>query len=220
MKKIVIFGTGNFAKVVHFYLTNDSHHKVAAFTANNWTIKDNQLFGLPIIPFENVESIYPPSKFSMFIAVGYLKMNKTRAEICNQAKEKGYELITYVNSKATTWGDLTIGGNSFIFENNVIQPYVKIGDDVIIWSGNHIGHHTTIGDHCFISSHVVISGNVIIGPYCFFGVNSTIRDGIKIAPECVIGAGTIIMQNTKKREIYSVRRTKPRRLTSDKLKHL
>lgn len=69
-----------------------------------------------------------------------------------------------------------MGDNCFVFENQTIQPFVKIGNDVIIWSGNHIGHHSMIGDHCFISSHVVISGNVKIEPYCFLGVNSSIRD--------------------------------------------
>lgn len=220
MKGVIIFGTGNFAEVAHFYLSNDSPYEVVAFTVNKWAIKNEKFLDLPLIPFEEIESIFPPSKFEMFVAVGYLKMNKTRAEICKKAKEKGYKLITYVNSKVTKWGELDIGENCFIFENVVIQPFVKIGNDVIMWSGNHIGHHSKIGDHCFITSHVVVSGNVDVGPYCFLGINSTIRDGIKIAQECVIGAGTVIMNDTKEKEVYAATKSKPLPITSDKLKHL
>lgn len=136
-------------------------------------------------------------------------MNKLRAEKYADAKAKGYELISYICSKSVYWEELQLGDNCFIFENQTIQPFVKIGNDVIIWSGNHIGHHVTISDHCFITSHVVISGHTKIGSYCFLGVNATIRDDIEIAPECLIGAGTIIMKNTKPREVYIGTRTMP-----------
>lgn len=220
MKKVIIFGTGDFGKVVHFYLTHDSKYEVIAFTANKHTIKEKNLFELPIVPFEEIESIYPPEKYDMFIAIPYTEMNKIRARVFDEAKSKGYNLLSYVNSKAITWGELDIGQNCFILENNVIQPFVKIGNDVIIWSGNHIGHHSTIGDHCFIASHVVISGKVTIGPYCFLGVNSTIRDGIKIAKECVIGAGAVILKDTQEKEVYTVNETKLLTIKSDSLKHL
>ena len=90
----------------------------------------------------------------------------------------------------------------FIFENQTIQPFVKIGNDVIIWSGNHIGHHSSIGDHCFISSHVVISGGAKINDYCFLGVNSTLRDGITIGSECIIGMGASIVKDTIEKGVY------------------
>lgn len=218
--KVIIFGTGDFGQVAHFYLTHDSDHEVVAFTANKSLIKTKKLLGLPVVPFENIETVFPPNKYSMFIAIGYTKINKIRADIFNQAKKKGYHLISYVNSKATTWEDLDIGENCFIFENVVIQPFVKIGNNVIMWSGNHIGHHTRIGDHCFITSHVVVSGKVTVGPYCFLGVNCTIRDGITIAPECVIGAGALILHDTKEKEVYTSHKGKLLPISSDMLKHL
>lgn len=220
MKKVIIFGTGDFAKVVYFYLTKDSPNKVVAFTANGWAIKEKELLGLPVIPFENIETSYSPDEYTMFIAVPYTNLNKTRAEIFNQAKSKGYHLLSYVNSKAITWEDLNIGENCFILEGNVIQPFVKIGNNVILWSGNHVGHHSIIGDHCFIASHVVISGKVTIGPYCFLGVNSTIRDGVNIAKECVIGAGAVILEDTREKEVYKTDSTKLLSVKSDMLKHL
>ena len=220
MKKIIIFGTSGFAEVAHFYFTNDSNYDVVAFTANKKFITKSKLFGLPVIPFEDLEKNYPPEEYDMFIAIVYTNVNKVREQIYNQAKSKGYDLVSYVNSKATFWGDLKIGENCFILENNVIQPFVKIGNDVIIWSGNHIGHHSVIEDHCFLASHVVISGNVTVGKYSFLGVNSTLRDGIKIGKECVIGAGAVILKNTKDKEVYTPIASKLLPISSDKLKHI
>lgn len=202
MAKIVVFGVGQFADVAHFYLTHDSPHDVIAFTVDSEYLKDKEFHGLPVVPFGEVERSYPPDGFKMFVPVSYRRVNKIRGEKYFEAKAKGYELISYVCSKATTWPGLVVGDNCFIFENNVIQPYVKLGNNVIMWSGNHIGHHTTIKDHCFLASHVVVSGSVTIEPYCFLGVNATVRDNIKIAKECVIGMGALVMKDTIEGGVY------------------
>src|SRR5262249_27172380 len=139
------------------------------------------------------------------------------AEIYKQAKAKGYELVTYISSRATWWDANEIGDNCFIFEDNTVQPYVRIGNDVVMWSGNHIGHSAEIGDHVFISSHVVISGYTKIGAYSFLGVNSTFRDDITVGQSNVIGAGALIMGDTKDQEVYVPARTKPFDKRSDEI---
>ena len=218
MAKVVVFGTGSFAECVHFYLTHDSPHEVVAFTVHEDRIGDQtELAGLPVVPFESLTKTHPPGECEMFVAVGYAKVNRVRAAICEEAKGKGYGLISYVSSKATTWGDTKIGENVFVFEDNTIQPFVTIGDDTVLWSGNHIGHHATIGPHCFITSHVVISGHVTVGAYCFIGVNATVRDGIAIGEANVIGSAALIMKTTKDDEVYIAPRTKPDARTSDQI---
>jgi sugar O-acyltransferase (sialic acid O-acetyltransferase NeuD family) len=210
MAKVVVFGTGSFAECVNFYLTHDSPHEVVAFTVHRDHVGNTQeLAGLPVVAFEDVVERYPAAEHEMFVAVGYAHVNKLRAAICQQARDKGYQLITYVSSKATTWGDTQIGENCFVFEDNTIQPFVTIGDDCVLWSGNHIGHHATIGAHCFITSHVVVSGHVTIGPYSFLGVNATFRDAISVGEGNVVGAGALIMKSTKDFEVYIAPRTKP-----------
>ena len=220
MTKAVIFGTGDLAQLAHYYLSKDSPYEVVAFTADRDFIQEKELLGLPVVPFEDVEKGYPPKRFKMFVAIGYSKVNRVRAEKYHEAKSKGYKLISYVNSKIVQWGDVEIGDNCFIFENQTIQPFVKIGNNVVIWSGNHIGHHVEIGDHCFITSHVVISGRAKIEPYCFLGVNATIRDNITIAMGCVIGAGTVILKPTQENTVYAAKSTEALFNDSSKLKNI
>ena len=148
-KKAVIFGTGGFAEVVDFYLTNDSCYEVVGFTATD-TIDDGVKFrNRPLIGFEKIQEIFAPGEVDMFIAIGYRKMNSVRAEYMAAASAKGYKLLSYVSSKATHWigfeDGTQIGDNVFVFEDNTLQPFLKIGDGTILWSGNHIGHHSEIG---------------------------------------------------------------------------
>jgi sugar O-acyltransferase (sialic acid O-acetyltransferase NeuD family) len=208
-RQVAIFGTGDFARIAEVYLRHDSDFDVVAFTVDREYLGNERLNGLPVIPFETLADAYPPSQCSMFVAIGFRGVNKARAEVYKRCKERGYELVTYISSRATHWDDLEIGDNCFVFEDNVIQPNVRIGADVILWSGNHVGHDSEIGDHCFIASHAVISGNVQIGPYCFVGVNATLRDGISVGPECVIGASALIMRDAEPGGVFSVQGTKP-----------
>jgi sugar O-acyltransferase (sialic acid O-acetyltransferase NeuD family) len=209
MKPVVVFGTGDFARMARIYLDADSPREVAAFTVDERYVDAPTLDGLPVVPFERLAHTHPPDDYLVFVAIGFSRVNQARAEVYSRCKQVGYELISYVSSKAMVWDELQLGDNCFVFEANVIQPNVRIGNDVILWSGNHIGHDATIGDHCFLASHVVVSGNVTIGDYCFLGVNATLRDAITLAPRCVIGAGALIMKDTEEGAVYSVRGTEP-----------
>lgn len=207
LRDVVLFGSADFARVAAVYLESDSPYRVAAFTVHERFRHTTELLGRPVVPFERILESHPPDRYAMFVAVGFSRVNAARREVYEECKRLGYDLITYINSKAVRWGEIAVGDNCFIFENNVIQPFVRIGNDVIIWSGNHIGHDSIIGDHCFIASHAVISGNVSIGESCFVGVNATFRDGVKVAPRCVIGAGALIMKDTAEGGVYAARGT-------------
>lgn len=202
MKKVVIFGLEKMAELAYFYFTHDSEFEPVAFTVDRDFLNRSFLFDLPVVAFEDVEKTYPPSRYRMFVAIGYSKLNQIRADKYKQAKEKGYSLVSYFCSKNTSWGDTKIGENCFILENQVIQPGVIIGNNVFIWSGNHFGHDVVVEDHCYIASHVVISGNVNIGEYSFIGINAAIRDHVTIGREAIIGAGALILHDVHDKEVY------------------
>ena len=202
MKEIIIFGTGDISQIASYYFNTDSEYEVVAFTVNK-EYKDSSTFlGKPLISFEEVEKKYSPNKFKMFIALSYSKMNSIREEKYYEAKNKGYELVSYISSKCSYLTNIKHGDNCFIFEDNTIQPFVQIGNNITIWSGNHIGHHSIIKDHNFISSHVVISGHCTIESNCFLGVNATVAHNVKIAEQTLLGAGAIVSRNTEKNSIY------------------
>jgi sugar O-acyltransferase (sialic acid O-acetyltransferase NeuD family) len=219
MTKVVLFGTSDFAQVAYVYLSQDSPYEVVAFTVHEQYITEPKLLGLDVVPFETLAEHFPPQECAMFVATGFKKVNRVRTELYYLCKSQGYRLISYINSRATHWGHIEVGDNCFIFENNVIQPFVKIGNNVIIWSGNHIGHHASIGDNCFIASHAVISGRVTIGHSCFVGVNATFRDGVTVAPECVIGANAVILKDTVEKGVYKATNTEPASFKSDELRN-
>ena len=194
-KKLVLFGDSAYAEIAYEYFSHDSDYEVVAFTVTKNHLSKTELFGLPIVPFEEVEKLYNPQNYEMHIALVYNSLNRIRTQFYQLAKEKGYRLASYVSSKSFVWQNVEIGDNCFIFEDNTIQPFVKIGNNNVFWSGNHIGHHSIIKSNNFISSHVVISGFCVIGNANFIGVNSTMGNNLSLGSDCLIGSFVHIVKD-------------------------
>jgi sugar O-acyltransferase (sialic acid O-acetyltransferase NeuD family) len=212
--RLIIVGDGEFAEIAYEYFTYDSPYEVVAFSVEKEYLKRKELFGLPIIPFEELEHFYQPSSCKAFVAVTFTQLNRVRARLYKEVKRKGFRPVSYVSSKAFVWKNAEIGDNCFIFEHNVIQYHAKIMDNVILWSGNHIGHRATIREGAFLSSHVAVSGYCEIGENCFLGVNSCVGDNMKIARDCIIGAGAVVIADTEEGKVYVGNPAKPTRRSS------
>lgn len=200
-KNVVIFGTKDLAQLAKFYFETDSDFNPVCFTVDREYLTEPMFEGLPVIPFEEIEKKYPPSENLIFVPITQAKMGFLRKKKYLEAKAKGYQFASYISSKATYFGS-SVGENCFIFEDNTIQPFTKIGNNVILWSGNHIGHHSVLMDHVFLTSHVVISGHCVIEPHCFFGVNSTVRDYTHVKEGTLVAMSAVISKETEPYGVY------------------
>jgi len=213
-RRLVLVGDTAFAEVAYEYFTHDSPYQVAAFSVEKDYLRKTTLFGLPVVPFEELEREFSPVEHDVFVAVVYTQMNRLRARLSLSAQQRGYRLASYFSKRAFIWPNVTFGEHCFVFENNVIQPFVRVGNNVVLWSGNHVGHHSVIGDNCFLSSHVVLSGYVEVGHNSFLGVNSAVANNVKIAPDCWIGPGVTISQDSEAGKIYPAAKAEPSRVGS------
>lgn len=216
-KKLIIIGSGETGLIAYEYFQFDSAYDVIAFSVDEEYINEKTINNLPVISFETLEDKYSPDIYEVYVAISSGKLNRNRTKVYNQVKEKGYKCASYISSKAFVWRNVEIGENCFIFEDNTLQPFVKIENNVTLWSGNHIGHNTIIKNNSFISSHCVISGFCKIGENCFLGVNCTIENDIIIEKDNFIGAGSLIQKNTNKKELYQTKQTELSKVNTHKL---
>lgn len=200
MAKLVIFGTGVMGDLIAEHFIHQSDWDVVAYTADADYVEGDTHKGFPLVPFEDIESRYPPGDTAMFVALSYGKANANRRSAFLRAKAAGYAFASFISPHARSLKPIVHGENVFINEST-FQPNAVLGSNVIIWSNNVIGHDAIIGDHCFISSGAVISGGVRVGESCFFGVNSSCRENIEIAAGSVIGAGATVLRSTKPHQL-------------------
>jgi sugar O-acyltransferase (sialic acid O-acetyltransferase NeuD family) len=220
MEKVVLFGNSVFAENLFFLLTHDARYQVAAFTVDREYLGEESLHGVPVVPFETVQSLFSPSGHKMLLPISFQMVNRLREEKYLQARAKGYHLISYHSPRATLYPGIICGDNCIILENAVVEPYVRIGNNVIIAAGAIIGHHSVIRDHCFISPGAVILGGATVEERCLIGANASIKEEVTVARECVIGTGASITRNTREQGVYINRPPLMHRKRSDQLKLL
>lgn len=200
MKKLLIIGAGEFAEIAYEYFTYDSDYQVVGFSVEKEFIDQEKMCDTQIVPYHQVEEKFGKSDVDVFVAIPSSNLNQLRARFYNDLKSKGYKFASYISSHAFVWRNANIGENCFIFENNVVQPFVTIEDNCVLWSGNHVGHRTVIRKNSFLTSHVVVSGYCDIGENSFIGVNATINDRVTIPPFSVIGSASCVVKSLPKAE--------------------
>lgn len=213
-KKLVIIGDSAFAEIACEYFEGDSEYRVVGFSVERNYLTHKEIAGLPIVPFEELELTFDPHTHEVYVATTYTQLNRLRTRLANAAKNKGYRLASYISSRAFIWRNVELGEHCFIFENNTVQAFVKIGRNVVLWSGNHIGHHSTLRDNCFIASHAVISGFCDIGENSFIGVNATLANNVTIAKDNWIGPNIVIMKNTEAGALYKAEQIAPSKIST------
>ncbi|MBZ0100092.1 MAG: acetyltransferase, partial [Taibaiella sp.] len=191
-----------------------SNIEVVAFTVDGKYITEDTFNGLPVVPFEDIETKYSTTEHAMFVAVGYHDLNKVRSRKVAEAEQKGYEIISYVHPDSSVPKDLSHGKNCFIMNNVCIYPRVTLDDNVFVWSGTMIGHHSKVGNDCWLTSSCNISGNVNIGNNCFLAVNATIAHSINIGNEVFIGANALVTKNLEDGKVVIAESDKPIKLNS------
>jgi sugar O-acyltransferase (sialic acid O-acetyltransferase NeuD family) len=189
--------------LVFYYLSRQPGCRVAGFTVDPGYFSGETLCGLKVVPFNEIERFFPPTDYDMLVSVGYSQVNAVRARKCLEAKEKGYRLASFIHPTSVLWEGFLPGENSIFFEENVFQPFSKIGNNLCVWAGCLISHHAELGDNVYLAPGVVISGGAKIGNNTFIGSNATIRDNVNIGKNCVIGAGAVILHDVGDNEVYA-----------------
>jgi sugar O-acyltransferase (sialic acid O-acetyltransferase NeuD family) len=201
VRPLVLFGTGELARLVHAFLAAEGRAPVAC-TVDREYAASARLADLPVVPWEELPERYPPSEVAVLVAVGYRRVNRARAETVARVREAGYRLASYVHPSAIVAPDVEIRPNTIVFERVVVQPFVTLGADVVVWCSATIAHDSVVGDHCFLAPEAAVSGNVTIGAYSFVGLNATVRDGVTVGEGCVIGAGAVVKHDTAPGDVY------------------
>ena len=193
-----IYGASDLAENL-FYLLIEDGIKIEAFVAErNFIIEKYKIlevrgrtFKLPVLPFEELEQCYKKEEVSIYLCIGYTKMNRARREKFDEIKKCGYKLESYIHKTACVETD-KLGEGNLIFERAYVGMYAELGNGNIIYPKAVIAHHTKVGDFNYFAISASIAGHVFIGDENFFGNNATTKDKITIGNGNLIGANSYV----------------------------
>lgn len=195
MKKIVIFGPTDLGRLLKYYIDCDNCYEVIAFTVDKKFLTDPEFFGLPVIPFEELQEKYPPSDCEILIAIGNSRMNNVRKDIFNRCKTLGYKIASYIHPSCSIHSK-DIGEGNIFLEKCLVYPYAKIGCGNLMWDHVLISHDCTVGDFNTFSSYADLCGYVKIGNNGYFGKHCILDSFIEIADYTLVGAAAYAKKST------------------------
>jgi sugar O-acyltransferase (sialic acid O-acetyltransferase NeuD family) len=219
MADIVVFGAGQIAEVAKVYIDAHGSDRIVGFTVDLAYLQSETLHGLPVVAWEGLHERFPPGEVKLLGPLSYRRMNEFRRDRHRDGKARGYEFASFIHPHSHVYAS-AIGENCFILENNVIQPYARIGAGVMMWSGNHVGHHAAVGDYCFLASQVGLGGGVKLGERCFLAGKVGVETGVEIGEACFLGTAAIVKKNLPAESVVPGREDEVARYKSSRLKRL
>lgn len=200
MKKLIIFGNGDFARLLKYYIDDDDTREIVCFTVNESEIKDKTFEGLPVVPFETIVEKMPPESYEILLGIGNVHMNDTRKRIFEECKAKGYTIASFIHSSSKTH-NLEMGEGNIILEDCLFYPFAKIGQGNLFWDHVLISHDCVIGDFNTFSGSADMAGYVKVGNNGYFGKQCLLNDGIIVGDYVLIGACAYAKKNLKDYEV-------------------
>jgi len=189
---LVLIGDSVFAQIACEFFQFDSDYEVVGFSVESRFLTRQELFGRPIVAFENLPDLYLPSDHYAFVPIVFTQFNRLRTRLYCECKIRGYRMASYISSAALVRPHSKIGEHCFICEDTVIQPFAEVGHNVVIWSGNQICHRCRIGDNSFLLPNCVVSDGVTFGENAIVGANVTVMSDRTIGKDCYLGPATLI----------------------------
>lgn len=200
MRKLVVFGTGDFADVVSYVLEEKLGYRILAYTVNKEYISGSSYREKPLVPFERILEMYPPKECGMVLGMIGKHMFDQRSKIFEQLVEMGYWLPNIIDPSARV-DTKRMGFGNIILAHASIEAHCLIGRGNIIWQNVVLPHHNRIGDFNNLAPSVSLSGYSRVGNHCFVGNNACLKNRVELADYVFVGAGTYIAQSIKSKRV-------------------
>ena len=199
---LILYGDSNYAELVKYYFESDSDYRVVAFCVDRAYKTKDEFCGLPVVAFEEIETIYSPKTHHLFAAIGYKSM-RVRQALFEKANATAFTLASYVSPKAITDESNQIGRNCMILPGAILEPFVTIESNCFINTGSTICHHSKIKAHCFLAARSLVGGYCEVGENSFLGFQSTVIQQRVLARETLVAANSLLMENSEACTMYA-----------------
>ena len=198
---ILIYGKGDFAKLILTYLNDDENYNVIGFCADPSYVDSPEYLGYPLYNIDEVSESLDIENIGFFVAVGYSSMS-AREVMFNKIVSKGYRLINIYCKGSNIHHTVETGVNNIFMPQTLIEPFSKIGNNNIFWSSFLICHDAKIKDHNYFASQTIDGGFSKIGSCNFFGFKSTVIDNLTIHNFIVLGAASLLLSDALQQGKY------------------
>ena len=195
MKKIVIFGSGGFAREIA-HLIEDINEQQPEWDLLGYLDDNEEKHGriineLPVLG--GMEWFKKQDEVSLVMGIGSPQAKKAIRKNLNEFTNISYPNLIHPSVKFSRFN--MIGEGNVICEGNLLTTNIKLQDFVTINLNCTIGHDTEVHSFSTILPNASVSGDVVFEECVDFGTNSTIIQGIRVGEGTIVGAGAVVVKN-------------------------
>ncbi len=204
MKKLVIVGSGGFAREVLWLIEDinksaggsDMPYSVLGFISTDAV---SHIQGLPVLgddawAFENLD---PSVRF--VLAVGDSTL---RAKLALDYQQHGLHPLRLVHPSALMSDEVQLGGGAIVCAGAVLTVNIQIGAFCVVNLNSTIGHDCRLGDFVTLHPGVHLSGGAEVGDLSILGTGAVVLPGIKIGDHSIVGAGAVVTEDLEGNATY------------------
>lgn len=196
MKRLIILGAGNMAKIATEYamLSKDYNKEWAIVGCLEFEGKDTVADPKypPIIG--TIEGYQPTEEDVFFCSYALVEDRKKSVQLMEQ---KGAKFINLIHPSANVLSTSILGVGNMIGAFTTISVNVKIGNHTIIQDHCNIGHDSVIGDFSHLYVGNIVCGINTLGECTTVYTGSVIYPKLKVGGGATIGAGSVVMRAVK-----------------------
>jgi sugar O-acyltransferase (sialic acid O-acetyltransferase NeuD family) len=198
-KKIIITGTGGFAKEVFTIVSalNLENNFEGFAEPDEFILKGlvpKSVLGFPVIPYSQINI----DNHQLSIAIGD---SIIREKIVNQFPDNT-DYITLIHPNVILTRFVEIGEGSIICAGSILTIDIVLGRHSQLNLNTTVGHDCRIGDFFTTAPNTNISGECVIGNHVYFGTASSIKQRINVGNNITVGMGAVVTKNLDEPGVY------------------
>ena len=195
MKKIVIYGSGGFAREVAHLIEDinevSSEWNVLGYIDDNKSNHGLIINELPVLG--GAEWFKGQDEVSVVLGIGSPTVKKSIVKKLIDYTNVRYPNLIHPSVKISRFNQL--GKGNIICEGNILTTNIILDNFVIVNLNCTIGHDVHIKNYSTILPNSSISGNVVFEECVDFGTNATIIQSITVGAGTIVGAGAVVVKN-------------------------
>ncbi len=194
MGKILIYGSGGFAREVA-WLAQECGHEVMAFIDDDPGKRGLHVNGIAVLGFDEAKERY--LHLPVVLAVG---SPQAREILYQRCAEVGFRFATLIHPRVERSPWIEVGEGTVIAAGSILTVNVRLGKQVQINLDCTIGHDVVMEDFATLAPGVHVSGWVHVKRGAYIGTGATIINGTSEAPivigeNAVVGAGAVVTKS-------------------------
>lgn len=187
---LVIFGTGNYAKILS-RMAKRSGFEVVAFTSDAEAPEEGAFEGVPFVASNDIVDFC--RDMNAGVALGFIGKDQQRAREDKflSLKREGIRFPNVIQPEASIDSD-DIGQGNVLFAGVRIGFQCSIGDCNIFWQNSSVAHDNRVGSFNNFGPNSALAGYAEVSNHCFIGIGSSLNNNAVMEQGSLLGANAFL----------------------------